>query len=307
MDLRRGPRSAGPRAYRQERARPGRATLSRLIEDFPGAEDTRKQGAEKETAWLKGRVAEQQKPRVAELAASGKIKTIGKLERGQTDWKADEGPYLVTSVLQVESGDLLRIEAGTLVRFTGEGGLQVASGRLEAVGTAEKPVQFLPLSDDPGMDYWLGIGAKSGAGETACRMAYCQVRGADPGFRLNDGQAELDHCVFDRCGRFSVRTGRIAGLTMTGCKITGGYRVGIECDPQSLPRLSDCRVSALTTDGIVLHYVADAAAFDHCIIEGCGGDGIRVRGEGGPKSKTARSARTPGGSPRHRRGLFQYH
>jgi hypothetical protein len=260
-----------------------RGALSRLIEDFPGAEDTRRRAAQKQIEWLKDNVARQQKPRVAELAAGGKCKIVEKLERGQTDWRAEGGPYVVTSALRLGSGDLLRVEAGTLVRFTGEGGLVAADGRLEVIGTPEKPVQFLPLGDDPGGDYWSGISVESDSSETACRLAYCQVRGADPGLWLHRGKAELDHCLFDRCGRFGVRAGDAAMLAMTSCEITGGYRVGLECDGKAVLRAIDCRVSGQTIDGIILRYVADETAVERCIVEGCGGDGILTRGECRPR------------------------
>ena len=67
----------------------------------------------------------------------------------------DDSPYLVLEDIRIPWGRSLTIEAGVALRFKGSG-FEV-QGQLTAVGTAEAPILFTSVSDEPSRGDWRGI------------------------------------------------------------------------------------------------------------------------------------------------------
>lgn len=118
-------------------------------------------------------------------------------------WRAIDGPHLVTGEVYVggPSGAILRIEAGTEVRFASGTGLSVAEGEAGALvieGTAEKPVKLTAHALTPARGHWSGVSLGSGAST----------------------QSSLSHVTLEYCGHAS----RDACLTIGG----EGTEVGVQ-------------------------------------------------------------------------------
>ncbi len=86
------------------------------------------------------------------------------------------GDILIVKTLTVPKGVTLTIEPGTIVRFepSANNGI-VVSGRLVAVGTKDRPIQFIPKD---GKGFWRGLEFTSGGQGNIenCVMEHAQKR-----------------------------------------------------------------------------------------------------------------------------------
>jgi hypothetical protein len=92
------------------------------------------------------------------------------------------GTVLVKGYLVVAPQATLRIEPGTIVRFiSGSGGRQlsrlVVLGRIQAVGTIERPIHFVPRQGKPDKSLWGGIQLLNS--EKRNQLEYCRIEGAE--------------------------------------------------------------------------------------------------------------------------------
>jgi hypothetical protein len=259
-----------------------RAAFARLITDYPGSEDSRRIWAEKQTGILTETEGKSQEPRVAELVAAKRVKPVDQPGPGTTTLTAAGGPYLIAGLLQIGRDQVLQVEAGAEVRFGVLGRLSV-EGRLEVLGTKDRPVLLLPLSDDPAKDWWQGVEVRQGgASQNPCRLSHCRVLGAEIGLEVHKGSVEMDHCEVARCGRASVVAGKGSRLTMASCEIVGGHRIGLEAQPASRLQMDNCRVANMTTHGLSLQELAEGSRLRQCRIENCGWAGLLIRGRCAP-------------------------
>jgi len=256
------------------------AVFERIVNDYPGAEASRRKWAKKAIEVAKKKVRELQKTRIDQFLADKEIHHIDKLDPEITTWTAEDGPYLITQPLVLKSDMTLRISAGTQVRFGIDGVIQV-EGRLEVIGTQDKPVELVPLSNDPTKDSWTGIEFTTSNGE-ASRFSYCRFLGANVAINAKHSRLELDHCIFDRCGRACILASQETQLTMNHCTIMNGYRVGVEGESGAVIQIADCRISGLVSHGVALKEVSDKTSFRRVRIEQCGWDGVLVRGRCSP-------------------------
>jgi parallel beta-helix repeat protein len=258
-----------------------RAVMERIAADYPGDEARRRKWAISKVDFIRKEASKLQKPRIEELLARKGFQKVEKLDGGPITWTAENGPYLVTQPLVIGSDDTLRIESGTQVRFGVLGELQI-KGRLEVLGTAEKPVELLPLGDDTTIDSWMGLELTAGKNSGASKLTHCRLVGANIGLNASRGLIELDRCVFDRCGRAGILASRGVGLAVTNCKIVNCYRVGVECESKAVLHMADCQINGLTTYGVKLKEVSDKSSLTRTLIEHCGWDGVFVRGRCSP-------------------------
>ncbi|HOW72552.1 MAG TPA: right-handed parallel beta-helix repeat-containing protein [Phycisphaerae bacterium] len=254
-----------------------RAAMARIIEDYPGTEDFKGRRASRDTAELVEQVARLQQPIVARLVADKEALLVEKLAAGQNTWKAGPVPYLVTKPLTIAPDQTLKIEAGARVRFGVCGGFQV-KGALEIAGTADKPVELMPLGDDPTRDWWAGIDLAGADAAGESRLTGCRIVGADVPLAVRSGKAAVEGCRIDRGGRVSLLVERNAQLTLLRSQIVGGYRQGAECERGAVLRMIDCQIVGLVTGGLILREVSDESTIKDTRIEHCGMDGIWVRG-----------------------------
>ncbi len=250
-----------------------RATLARLIFDFPGQEDSRRRAAEAETKKLDQKAAELQRQAVE--AWSGR--RIDRIDPGTT-LKAAEGPWLVTGPVTVAATDTLTIEPGSQLRFVSAGSLQV-EGRLVAAGTAERPISLLPLRDEPGRDYWLGLEVR---GSTAvAELTHCRIVAGDPGVKVSGGRATLKTCTLQSSGQAAILGEENAHIALDDCTLAGSYRCGVECRSGASLQLAGSRFSGIRTVGVYLFRASSNCSLIGTRWEKCGGDGIWLRATDG--------------------------
>lgn len=276
------------RAYhRTEQLALLRASLERVSADYPGAENLKRVWADEQLIKVRNRLVGVQQSRVDALLSRGEARLIETVAAGQSTWRAEGGPILITKPVEIPAGATVTVEAGTEIRFGAEGGL-IVKGSLVCKGTENAAVRFLPLSDDPTRDYWMGIRFESDAAAPDSRLEHCLILGADCGLELSNGKVRCDNCMFDRCGRDTIRTNRGTFLTLSRCRILDGYRVGILCLPAARLDMSECEVANLTTHGISLREVSDDCVIRDTRIINCGWDGILIRGRCAPTIRNCR-------------------
>jgi hypothetical protein len=121
-------------------------------------------------------------------------------------------PYYNDNSIQVRSGGTLKMDPGVDLQIANTE-IQVY-GKIEALGTKEKPVIF---EKTPGSSYWLGINIRSSSIDTACVFKNCIVRAANYNyyqwycaFEIESASPVIDSCRF---------YGNAYNLVMTGiCK-----------------------------------------------------------------------------------------
>jgi Right handed beta helix region len=80
------------------------------------------------------------------LLSTSRATNVGGMLSSNTTWTAAESPYSVLSTVTVPAGLTLTVEAGVVVRMTNSVSISAQAGAaVDVEGTAENPVQFLPL------------------------------------------------------------------------------------------------------------------------------------------------------------------
>lgn len=113
--------------------------------------------------------------------------------RGAQDGYYEKAEYTVDSVITVEPGKTMTIEAGSIVRFRKYGELRVR-GKLEALGTPTDMAVFTsirhhPDSSEPAPFDWNGIAAHGP--EAAVEMKYSRISYASVGLNVSSTKADI--------------------------------------------------------------------------------------------------------------------
>lgn len=252
------------------------AALQRIAADYPGIENTALKVAQKAADDLVTIVRDQQEPIIRHMTTEGVTKPPAVTET-TTKWTAEEGPYLIMDSFMVGAGSTLRIEAGTVVHFAVDGELRI-EGTLDAVGTLDQPVRFIPLDEDPQRHWWRGIVVPRSPKPPTVSLAHCQILGAANGIYADSGKVTLDHCQFNRSARAGVLTSGDASLRMNHCEVLDSHRIGVEGTAKTDMQINACQIRRAKSHGIFLTEVTNKSVVRNTIIEECGAVGVLVRG-----------------------------
>ncbi|MBW2441574.1 MAG: DUF799 family lipoprotein, partial [Deltaproteobacteria bacterium] len=100
----------------------------------------------------------------------------------------DKSPYLVKDALVVKPGVKLTMNAGTVVWFRSLG--MIVKGQLEILGTRDDPVRLSSLGEAS----WKGIFLDGSQDDN--QITYCNVSGAEFGFRASKSRIAIKNCQF---------------------------------------------------------------------------------------------------------------
>lgn len=134
--------------------------------------------------------------------------------------KASEGPYLVTSIINVPSGESLIIEAGTILLFKAFTGIQI-HGRLITNGQGSNPVVFTSENDkkfvqtskiDAAAYDWDGVTFDESS--MGSKMRHTIMQYSLYGINALTNNIELDSCIFLENGK--------SNFAVNGVKIPTG-------------------------------------------------------------------------------------
>ena len=152
------------------------------------------------------------------LIAYGQDFKLIKGERLETTTWTAEKPYLIYDYAYVDSSSVLTIEAGTKIFFHKGAGLYV-KGTIEADGTFQEPISFLPdrLEEtyDNIPDQWNGIILYSGSHDNI--LNFCTIKNANIGLQV--GTIEDEGFASVRLTNSRIENMAYAGLFALKSKI----------------------------------------------------------------------------------------
>ncbi len=123
-----------------------------------------------------------------------KTEVKGVLKGDNLTWTKKMSPYLVTSNLLVERGDVLKIEPGVDIQFEGDYYLQV-EGSIEAKGTEDDRISFYGIG--AGEDNWYGIKALGPSDVHRSVLDHVSISGLKSGII---GYCDIDHAEISANG-----------------------------------------------------------------------------------------------------------
>ena len=137
------------------------------------------------------------------------------------------GVYSVTDDISVESGDSLLIQSGTIFLFEPRVIFEIA-GKLEAIGTADDSIKFIPANQD---STWSGITITGLQGDTSI-FEYCLISGGH-------SESAFPNPVGGGLVMSSSSPLIINSTISNNWSYWGG---GINCEENSNPLIRDCLI-----------------------------------------------------------------
>jgi hypothetical protein len=269
------------------------AALQRIVDEFPGSENSDAFLAQRNIDRLEATIAELQTDAVAELEKSGKHNRVTSIPAGQTvTWTPADGPYLIEEMLTVPADSVVNIEAGTVLRFGMSAGLRV-SGRVEAAGTADAPVRCLALSDDPSASLWSGLTFEASGDGMPSTLTHLHTSAARHAIAVTSGSVTVTDCTLQHSVRAGLMSRDAGSITAKNCQIVGGRSEGIVCENGGKVIVDGGRIADQARSGISVKLTRASSTVTGTVIENNGGDGVsfmtatgtlkdcRIRGNGG--------------------------
>jgi len=161
------------------------------------------------------------------------LKAVSGLITENTIWPRARSPIIITSDTKVTKGVTLAIESGTEVHFVNNARLWV-DGRLLAIGSALRPIKFLPApvpTTGPLPKYWKRAewAALYFTGDTL-RMEHCHTERAGVQMSAEKGTGVVVNCRFGKASPLpDWFRGSNMGVTRSGFHITKGQCVVSHC------------------------------------------------------------------------------
>ncbi len=253
------------------------AELARIMEEFPGREGKERDHALGRLDFLKASLMAQQTEQVAKLRSAG-AKLMTNLPAGQTvTWTADQGPYVIENELTVPGDTVLKIEAGAVLRFGVSGGLRVA-GRIEAVGTAEKPIRCLPAHENPTATWWQGFNFDVADGTPRSDLTHVEFVSAESAVSARRGEVALAECDIRHTVQHGLRSRSAGNIIAKQCRIVGGAYDGIRCERDGVISVEGGRIAEQAMNGISVRRSLGLSVRG-CVVEKNGRNGV-VFGDG---------------------------
>ncbi len=246
------------------------AALQRIIRDYPG----REREWEIEAKVVLKAIAKQQAERLTQAAADAAGRWEARVLRGPVEKPMEIGPgvFIVAKPLTVKPGAVLRIRAGSTLRFMLNARL-IVQGALECRGEASRPVVFASAYAKPRPFDWEGVAFAPSAAGSGSRLAWCRIEFARIGVECDAASPALERCRIVRCGRVGVVLKNQSSARMTACEVERCEGDGAQCRRLGEPVIQDCSIRGNAGAGLTVSMMCAAKVRDNTIAEN-GGDGV---------------------------------
>ncbi|HTD85706.1 MAG TPA: CotH kinase family protein, partial [Candidatus Binatia bacterium] len=156
----------------------------------------------------------------------GSVVNAGGTLAANTTWRANDGPFMISSSLTIPAGVTLTVEAGTTVFLGGGVTITVANGgRLLAQGTDLAPIR---IGRVPGAANWGGITINGEPDSPESVISYAHIEGNNnTAIEVADGTATMDHLSFGNTTRQYISVDR-ASFVISDCvfpRPTAGFEM----------------------------------------------------------------------------------
>jgi len=191
--------------------------------------------------------------------------------------------HLEESVL-VAKGAVLELAPGTELQFAPKATLLV-EGKLQVLGTAERPVRLLASVADP-LATWPGVTLQNAAEEAVFRHALIEqalvpvtangsrlnlgsstIRGGSKGVVLVDSMARLEQVTLQNITEVAIDASVRSRVEVIGCTLTGSSKVGIQAAKQAVAVVRDNHVSGAE---IGIFFNGDFPPLENNVLDHCG-------------------------------------
>ncbi|MDY0076762.1 MAG: NosD domain-containing protein [Bacteroidales bacterium] len=179
--------------------------------------------------------------------------------------------YIVAENLRVINHALLKIEAGTRLRFNQGKGLVIEGGRLEAIGNTEKRVDSIYFESnyiDPAQGWkWKGIQILNASEENNVTLSYVVVTNSEVAVEiLNSSQVMIVHSCFNNNFWRGISIQNSINVHLKNSAIYNNY-VGVEIIARGLLSVS--------SDNVIQNNMLRNAATNILIMNEAGGKAYR--------------------------------
>ncbi len=170
-----------------------------------------------------------------------------------------DGNYLLSADLQVPAGLTLTIEPGTTIYVQPSDSTKIdpeflsrevevlVRGALQAVGTAERPIVFKPVTDDPKAILWSGLQLID---TDQVQLAHVVIEQAEAGVLCLNASPRIRSLRVLR-SRYGVLLQQQSAPVITDSSIADG-EAGLFCWDQSAPQVSGSRISEQQEEGLYI-------------------------------------------------------
>ena len=149
--------------------------------------------------------------------------------------EAANSPYYVSCDVLLPEGETLTIEPGVEVQIEGLYRFRVR-GMILSQGAANNPVRFRSASVNPQRGDWFGLIFEAG-GDDGTELSYTSISHARWGVRLDRRDALIDHCTISDCDSVGIFCNDQASPTVTNCELLNNSIAAILCQYNSSPIL----------------------------------------------------------------------
>jgi parallel beta-helix repeat protein len=235
--------------HEQDQLVPMRAALARIVEDFPGSENSDAGRADRYLDRVSKKLESQQITLIEDVLRQG-AHHIEAIPAGKTTTlKRDEKPYVIDEMLSVTEGSILEIEPGAVIRFGVRGGI-VVHGRLVASGSSDAPIRLESVASGDGAAWWRGLQFDHAVTTEPSILEHVDIVAAESGVDVTRGAVRLANCKLTQPVKYGLRAARDGQIVANATQITGGAFEGVRCEEGGTLTLDGGRVADQAMTGI---------------------------------------------------------
>jgi len=184
-----------------------------------------------------------------------------------------KSPYYLTYDVIIPETETLTIEPGVEIRVEGRYQIKVR-GRLISGGEPGRMVRFYSAASTPRKGDWIGLVFEAGGAEGS-ELRYTSIEHSRWGLRLTGRDALIDHCYITQVDSVGVLCEREAAPTITDCRLEGASIAAILCQFNASPLIRRNTIYGGAGYGILARESSRPVVVNNVISE-VGVSGIRL-------------------------------